>query len=108
MEVMVFKLCILWKENERYMKKYHPMGEKAPRHFLCLATYEEINEGRGPCYVDCRHLSKKDMTHLKTNLLPIDKDTFMMYVEQNGLKLEKDMLELQIVHGGTAEGQRFP
>lgn len=87
----------LWNSaNERYMKKYHPMGEKAPRYMLCLATYKEISEGRGPCYVDCRHLSKKAMTHLKTNLLPIDKDTFMMYVEQKGLELEKDMLELQI------------
>ena len=87
----------LWNSaGERYMKKYHPMGENAPRYMLALATYREINEGRGPCYVDCRHLSKKAMTHLKTNLLSIDKDTFMIFVEQKGLELEKDMLELQI------------
>jgi len=36
------------------------------------------------------------MAHLKSNLLPIDKDTFMMFVEQKKLKLERDMLELQI------------
>jgi adenylylsulfate reductase subunit A len=87
----------LWNSvGERYMKKYHPMGEGAPRYMLVLGSFKEISEGRGPCYVDCRHLSKEAMKHLKTNLLPVDKDTFMMFVEQKGLALEKDMLELQI------------
>jgi len=87
----------LWNSvGERYMKNYHPSGEGAPRYVLVSATYKEINEGRGPCYVDCRHLSNEDMKHLKTNLLPVDKDTFMMFVDQKGLALEKDMLELQV------------
>ncbi|MFH1490712.1 MAG: FAD-binding protein, partial [Pseudomonadota bacterium] len=87
----------LWNSvGERYMIKYHPMAEGAPRYILALATFREMTEGRGPCYVDCRHLPKKAMEHLKTNLLPVDKDTFMIFVEQKGLKLERDMLELQI------------
>jgi adenylylsulfate reductase subunit A len=82
--------------DERYMRKYHPMAEGSPRIFLVLGTYKEIMEGRGPCYVDCRHLSKQDLYHLKTNLLPVDKDTFMTFCEQKGLRLEKDLLEIEV------------
>ena len=82
--------------GERYMKKYHPMAEGAPRNILVLGTYREIMEGRGPCYVDCRHLSKQAMSHLTTNLLPVDKDTFMTFCEQKGLRLEKDLLEIEL------------
>lgn len=82
--------------GERYMSKYHPMAEGAPRNILVLATYREIMKGRGPCYVDCRHLSKEAMSHLTTNLLPVDKDTFMTFCEQKGLNLKKDMLEIEI------------
>jgi len=82
--------------GERYMEKYHPMGENAPRNILVLGTYREIIEGRGPCYVDCRHLSKEAMEHLTKNLLPVDKDTFMIFCEQKGIDLKKDLLEIEV------------
>ena len=82
--------------GERYMQKYHPMGEGAPRYLLTLGTYREMKEGRGPCYVDCRHLPEEAMRHLTTRLLPVDKDTFMVFCNQKGLNLEKDLLEIDI------------
>ena len=82
--------------GERYMQKYHPTGEGAPRYLLTLGTYREITEGRGPCYVDCRHLPDEAMRHLTTNLLPVDKDTFMIFCKQKGINLKKDLLEIQI------------
>ncbi len=82
--------------GERYVQKVHPMGEGAPRYLLTLGTYREIKEGRGPCYVDCRHLSKEAMHYLTTRLLPVDKDTFMIFCKQKGLNLEKDLLEIDV------------
>lgn len=82
--------------GERYMRKYHPMGEGAPRYLLTLGTYREVAEGRGPCYVDCRHLPKEDMHHLTTNLLPVDKDTFISFCKQKGLNLRRDLLEIEV------------
>ncbi len=82
--------------GERYMQKYHPMGEGAPRNTLALGTYREYMEGRGPCYIDCRHLSKEALNHLTTNLLPVDKDTLVMFLNQKRLRLEKDLVEIGI------------
>ena len=78
------------------MQKYHPMGEGAPRYLLTLATDREIKDGRGPCYLDCRHLSSEAMYHLTTDLLPVDKDTFMIFCRQKGVDLEKDLLEIDV------------
>jgi adenylylsulfate reductase subunit A len=82
--------------GERYMQKYHPMAEGAPRYLLTLGTCRELKEGRGPCYVDSRHLSKEAMDYLTTRLLPVDKDTFLIFCKQKGLDLEKDLLEIDI------------
>ena len=82
--------------GERYMQKVHPMAEGAPRYLLTLGTYRELKEGRGPCYVDSRHLSKETMDYLVTRLLPVHKDTFMIFCNQKGLNLEKDLLEIDI------------
>jgi len=45
--------------------KVHPAGVRAPRFRLVEAVMKELSEGRGPVYVDCRHLSSFEMTHLK-------------------------------------------
>ena len=87
---------LLNSAGERYMQKYHPMGEGAPRNTLALGTYREYTEGRGPCYIDCRHLSKEALTHLTENLLPIDKDTLVMFLNQKHLRLDRDLVEIGI------------
>lgn len=85
--------------GERIAFKYHEQGEKGPRWASPWAVYWETKEGRGPCYFDMRHLSKEDMDHLKYNLLPVDKSTFLDYMDQSGIDLTKDLLEVQVMEG---------
>ena len=85
--------------GERIVFKYHPLGEKGPRWALCQAVYWENKQGRGPCYVDVRHLSEQDMDHLLTRLLPVDKKSFNDYLQQKGLDLRKELLEVEVTGG---------
>jgi adenylylsulfate reductase subunit A len=65
----------------------------------------EVSGGRGPVYVDCRHLSEAEMTHLYTTL-GYDKDTLPDFIEQKGVDLRKDRLEIMAsegMQGGPSE-----
>lgn len=90
--------------GERIMFKYHPKGEAAPRWLHCWAVYKENLEGRGPIYMDVRHLSDKDLSHLVNNLLPVDKKSFGDYLEQKGINLRTDPLEVEVTGGEIAAG----
>jgi adenylylsulfate reductase subunit A len=81
--------------GERYLERYHPMGEKAPRNHVVWATYKEIKEGRGPIYMDCRHLTQKDREHLFTTL-GYDKDTLPDFFIKKGYNLEGTMIEMTV------------
>ncbi len=92
-------------KGEDFMLRYHPMGTKAPRYKLVEGVMREVLDGRGPVYVDCRHLSKGDMDHLYTTL-GYDKDTLPDFIEQRGIDLRKDMLEIMTsegMQGGPSE-----
>jgi len=87
------------------MSKVHPAGVRAPRFKLVQAVMKEIAEGRGPVYVDCRHLSVSEMTHLKKTL-GYDKDTLPDFIEQKGIDLAKEPLEImpsEGMQGGSSE-----
>jgi len=91
--------------GEEFMLRYHALGNRAPRSKLVEGVMKEISEGRGPIYVDCRHLPDKDMTHLYKTL-GYDKDTLPDFIEQKGINLRKDMLELMAsegMQGGPSE-----
>jgi adenylylsulfate reductase subunit A len=91
--------------GEEFMNRYHPAGIKAPRFKLVEGVMKEIYEGRGPVYVDCRHLSASEMTHLKKTL-GYDKDTLPDFIEQKGLDLSKEPLEImpsEGMQGGSSE-----
>ncbi len=91
--------------GEDFMKRYHPLGTKAPRFKLVEGVMREVAEGRGPVYVDCRHLSKSEMAHLKTTL-GYDKDTLPDFIEQKGIDLAKEPLEIMAsegMQGGASE-----
>ncbi len=81
--------------DERFMQKYHDLGDKAPRAFHIKAEREEIRAGHVPLFVDSRELDDKDFKHLNENLLSVDKHTFGDYLEQRGLDLKKDVLEVE-------------
>jgi adenylylsulfate reductase subunit A len=81
--------------GELYLEKAHPMGEKAPRNFIVWATYRELREGRGPVYMDCRHLTRKDRETLFTTL-GYDKDTLPDFLVRKGYNLEGTMIEMTV------------
>lgn len=82
--------------GERFLFKHHEKGEKGPRWLVCWAVHEENKAGRGPVYVDVRHFSAADLDHLTHHLLPVDKLTFMDYLNQKGIDLAKDLLEVDL------------
>ncbi|MBI4321089.1 MAG: FAD-binding protein, partial [Chloroflexi bacterium] len=82
--------------GERYMFNYSPKGERAVRSTLLFATFKEIQEGRGPCYFDLRHLPPDTSAFLCDDLLAVDKNTYGDYVAQRGLDLSRDLLEQEI------------
>jgi succinate dehydrogenase/fumarate reductase flavoprotein subunit len=83
-------------KGERFMRKYHPLGERAPRGALIWAEIQELGEGKGPLFLDCRHLPKKELEHLVKNLLPVDKHTFNDWLDQRNVNLKKGLLEVEI------------
>jgi adenylylsulfate reductase subunit A len=91
--------------GEEFMSRYHPAGIKAPRYKLVEGVMKEVYEGRGPVYVDCRHLSPNEMKHLKKTL-GYDKETLPDFIEQKGIDLAKDPLEIMAsegMQGGPSE-----
>jgi len=81
--------------KERFMERYHPMGDLAPRNYMVWGALQEIKEGRGPIYMDCRHLSQKDREHLFTTL-GFDKDTLPDFLIKKGYNLEGTMIEMTV------------
>jgi adenylylsulfate reductase, subunit A len=80
--------------GERYLDR-HPMGERAPRNYVVWATYRELKEGRGPIYMDCRHLTQKDREDLFTTL-GYDKDTLPDFFRKKGYNLAGTMIEMTV------------
>ena len=81
--------------GERFLERYNPMAEKAPRNQIVWATYREVKEGRGPIYMDCRHLTQRDREHLFTTL-GYDKDTLPDFFIKKGYNLEGTMIEMTV------------
>ncbi len=81
--------------EERYLERYHSMGEKAPRNIVIWATFQEIKEGRGPIYMDCRHLTQRDREHL-FETLGYDKDTLPDFFVEKGYDKEGTMIEMTV------------
>lgn len=80
---------------EPFMKDYHPMGNKAPRNFLVWGALQELKAGRGPIYMDCRHLSRPDLEHLFSTL-GIDKDTLPEFLITKGYNLGGTLIEMTV------------
>lgn len=41
-------------KGEAFMDRYHPLGMKGPRYKMVQGVLNEMREGRGPVYMDCR------------------------------------------------------
>ncbi|MCL5962193.1 MAG: FAD-binding protein [Chloroflexi bacterium] len=87
--------------GEEFMSRYHPLGNKAPRYKLAEGVMSEIRAGRGPVYLDCRHLSEGELTHLKKTL-GYDKETLPDFIKQRGVDLVDGLLEIMVSEGMQA------
>lgn len=87
--------------GEEFMKRYHPMGNKAPRSALVEALIREIQKGNGPIYIDCTRLSQREIEHLNKTL-GYDKDTLPDFLAQKGIDLSKEPLEVMYSEGMQA------
>jgi adenylylsulfate reductase subunit A len=81
--------------GEPFMANYHPMADKAPRNHMVWAALQELKEGRGPIYMDCRHLNQSERLHLFSTL-GIDKDTLPEFLIAKGYDLEGTMIEMTV------------
>jgi adenylylsulfate reductase subunit A len=81
--------------GQQFMQNYHPMGDKAPRNMMVWGALQEVRAGRGPIYVDVRHLSAKDLTHLFSTL-GIDKDTLPEFLKAKGYDREGTLIEMTV------------
>ena len=81
--------------GQPFMNDYHPMGDKAPRNMMVWGALQEVRAGRGPIYVDVRHLSAKDLAHLFSTLA-IDKDTLPEFLKAKGYDREGALIEMTV------------
>lgn len=86
--------------GHEFMKDYHPLGMGAPRYKLFEGVVTEMKAHRGPVYIDCRHLDPTALEHL-VQTLSYDKDTFNDFLDQKGVDLRYDLLEV-----GPSEGMQ--
>jgi succinate dehydrogenase/fumarate reductase flavoprotein subunit len=83
--------------GERFMDRYHPMGENGPRHLQILGTYKELTDGKGPpFFMDMTGCDKEEVHHLQYVLMPGDKATFLDYCEQRGIDFATRPLEVEL------------
>ncbi len=84
--------------GEYFMEKRHPQGSKAPRYDTINYILQELKAGRGPIYIDCRHLDEDVLEQLVTTL-GYDKNTFPDYIEQRGENLKLKPIEIMLSEG---------
>ncbi len=81
--------------GEGFMHTYHEQGDNAPRNFMVWGALQEVKEGRGPIYMDCRHLSERDLEHLFATL-GTDKDTLPDFLVAKGYSKKGAMIEMSV------------
>jgi adenylylsulfate reductase subunit A len=82
-------------KGEQFMKtKYkHFGGESAPTPIRVYAPTREVKEGRGPCYMDTRHLSSEQVKDLKSSFLDMYPGV-VLYWAANGIDPSKEPVEI--------------
>lgn len=86
----------------------HLGGDTAPRYIRANAPMGEWSEGRGPTFVDTRHLSPDQVKDLKIDYLN-ERPTYVLFLAARGQDPAKEPLEIYgsdpyIVGGHTASG----
>ncbi|MCX8027430.1 MAG: FAD-binding protein [Thermodesulfovibrionales bacterium] len=97
------------KEEQILQQRYaHLGGDAAPRFIRANAPMMEWNDGRGPTYVDTRHLTPEQVKELKIDYLN-ERPTYVLFLAARGQDPSKEPLEIYgsdpyIVGGHTSSG----
>ncbi len=76
------------KDGERFMGRYDPVQkERAPKTVVAVATSKEYLDGRGPIFLDLRHLDAQAHAAIR-NGIPM----YMKAMDRAGLDLTKDTI----------------
>lgn len=86
----------------------HLGGDTAPRYIRANAPMGEWSDGRGPTFIDTRHLSPDQIRDLKIDYLN-ERPTYVLFLASRGQDPAKEPLEIYggdpyIVGGHTASG----
>jgi len=89
-------------QGEYFMERYSKTANKSARNIMVSSCISELQAGRGPLYVDGRHLNAADRKHLMT-LLGYDKDTLPDFLEAKGqADFGTALIEIMISEGSQA------
>jgi len=89
-------------QGEYFMERYSKDASKSARNIMVSACHSELQAGRGPIYVDGRHLNTEDRNHLMA-LLGYDKDTLPDFLDAKGQSdLATSLVEVMISEGTQA------
>lgn len=80
--------------GEYFMNRYHPLAEHGPRHLLVRAIKMEADEGRGPSYFDCRHLTPDRIEFLLRGFRN-EKVTLIDLFAAQGIDLARDLVPFE-------------
>lgn len=82
--------------GQRFMalRYSHVGGEGAPTAYRAYAPTLEVKEGRGPCYMDTRHLSPARVRDLKTAYLDMYPG-IVLYWAANGIDPTREPIEIE-------------
>jgi adenylylsulfate reductase subunit A len=89
-------------QGEYFMERYSKTANKSARNIMVSSCISELQAGRGPLYVDGRHLKAADRKHLMT-LLGYDKDTLPDFLEAKGqADFGSALVEIMVSEGSQA------
>lgn len=105
-----YKTPMINAKGEKFLsERYKELGgEKAPRFIRASAPMEEVLAGRGPIYVDTRHMTPEQIQEMKTDYLN-ERPSFVLFLAANGQDISIEPIEVYgsdpyIVGGHTASG----
>ena len=90
-----FEAKLINSAGKQYMDNYHPLGENAPRNYVVWGTLKELEAGRGPCYLDCTHLTPEEIRHVEVGI-ENEKPLLLEYFQSKGIDVSRKWLEIEI------------
>jgi len=92
---LLFKAPLVNAYGERFMTERwgHLGGDSAPTCIRAYAVVKEIKEGRGPCFMDLRHLRKEQVMELYSSYLDMFPSAALAWASSN-FDPQNDVIEV--------------